>query len=490
MFKKLFIAILLAGFSFTTFSQNVEGVNARIDAMAGSGLTSDLGWAMETPCQIANFPDQFQGSIYCTPIPGIGGAYGLVIGVKSIGEHFRLGVAINERNKMSGAFYEFGCNYLMTNSTYFHLDGTDNAERWPMYPHIMACIKFNDDNNLGLGFFAEGQTFGLNVKTKVKYLTNAATNDSATYKIVNDAPDRKLTVYGGAIGGWIKAGPIHLRPTLKFGLPKLSGEETIDAATSLTQSLKQFPLAGGGNMVVENSKITWSSPNGLMLSGGLLGWTMLGDLELDVGLWYTDRRFQFEKSEVVDTHTISADGSVDNVSYGTMVSTKSVDIKSNSFDWFFGCRPSFSDNLYFAPEYDGGVGWDTSKDPNSEADTSFNTTYHNFRLGIEKSIPDFWICDNLWLRTGVVAYWFRRIRTITTKNGVTFKKRMPWTSKLWGAEHGQRQAKVAAGIGLEKGRGKIDVSVDFLNWKGTGVIAGPSAAIATISVDFGKNKEF
>jgi hypothetical protein len=115
--------------------------------------------------------------------------------------------------------------------------------------------------------------------------------------------------------------------------------------------------------------------------------------------------------------------------------------------------------------------------------------YHNFRLGIEKTSKNGRIFDEFSWRIGMVAYWFKEIRKIKNYPGIpNSDESKAWKSYLWGSDYPYKQAKITAGVGLKKGRASLDVSVDFLKWKGIGIFAGPAVGLATLSVDFGKAK--
>ena len=148
--------------------------------------------------------------------------------------------------------------------------------------------------------------------------------------------------------------------------------------------------------------------------------------------------------------------------------------------------------MYFSPEYNGGIGWYTANDPDLPPDTTFLFMYHNFRLGIEKCIDDFWWFDRLALRCGMAGQWNKQWRYVDNFDNVTgtSNESIPWKSFFWGSDFTKKEAKVSGGFGVSRGRGTFDISCDFLKWQRTGVLTGPSAAMATITVDFSRKKEF
>ena len=76
MFKKVLAAIAVLGIFYSAMGQNVEGVNARLDAMAGNGVVGDIGWTIGKPSALYAFPDQVQASALIIEIEGMGKTYG------------------------------------------------------------------------------------------------------------------------------------------------------------------------------------------------------------------------------------------------------------------------------------------------------------------------------------------------------------------------------------------------------------------------------
>lgn len=484
MVKKLFAILLLTGFCFAVFSQNVEGINARIDGMGGSGMTADLGWSVGHPCQIGKFPNQFQGTIYTTPIPDIGETFGAIIAVLAFGDIVRLGFTFNERIHMPYGFYKDGGFYLEAK----HINGDNAADKFAMVPSLSLCFQFNSDFSLGIGGYFEGQGYDVTEDNVFRYAP-ASGGDSITVNWAHNEIKKKIRVYGVVIDGWFAIGGLHVRPEFTYGFPAIQGQETGNYITKLERSLQANPAAAGATFDGIEEDITWSSPNTRLIKTGILMWAANDNFEVDWGVWYQQKSYQFTKDVINDTVTLDATGNRTYNGPARGVEAES-HRNSTSIDYFIGLAPAFADNFTFAPEYDGGFGWGKFKDPDIAADSSFFHMYHNFRLGIEKHIADFWFFDRLTFRSGVVAYWTKEWRYI--ENGgfdgtTTSDENMPWGSFFWGSEFGKKQAKVAGGIGLKKGRGQFDVSVDFLKWK-QGVVSGPPSAMATINIDFGRNK--
>jgi hypothetical protein len=129
------------------FSQNLEGINARIDAMGGIYQHNDLGWTVGRPSLMAAFSDQMEGSIYCTPIPDVGETFGAVIAVKSIGKRVYLGITLNERIVMPYPFYRDGFFFLESWMGYVPSD------RMAQVPRLYLAAAVSDFITIGIGGF-------------------------------------------------------------------------------------------------------------------------------------------------------------------------------------------------------------------------------------------------------------------------------------------------------------------------------------------------
>ena len=63
MLNKLVIATVVLGcFSFSSVAQDVEGINARLDAMAGAGVPSDFGFVIGRPLKCVAWADRVQAT--------------------------------------------------------------------------------------------------------------------------------------------------------------------------------------------------------------------------------------------------------------------------------------------------------------------------------------------------------------------------------------------------------------------------------------------
>lgn len=489
MVKRLGVIVTVLSFSFSAVAQNIEGVNARIDAMGGSGPIDDIGWTISHPASLYAFENQFQGSICISPIPGLGETYGSIIGIAALTKNLFAGITLNDRVMMpagqASGFYTEGCNLIANHQMNGNPpNGDDNAKQFPNLPNVNVCWKINDNLKLGIGAYFEGTSYSLKETEKFGY-TSTAGPDTVLFE--HNQIGKKVRNDGGSIEARITFGGITLYPQFRAGLPRISGTDEKKLLPALQSAL---PGANSTTPIdVADSTYTFSSAQGLYLRTGSHIWTDIGKTLVIGGVFYTNKRYQF--SRVINTNTASLTNGAEPVVNATS-ETLTPDHNWKMFDWWFALVPTFGDGLYFAPEYDGGVGIYRGNGPVSppDQDTTQIFMYHNFRLGIEKINKNSWIFDEFSWRVGMVAYWFKEIRKIKDlpPDISNSNESMPWKSYLWGSDFPYRQAKITAGVGIKKGRAAFDVSVDFLKWKGIGIFAGPAVGLATLTVDFGKAK--
>jgi hypothetical protein len=488
MVKKIVAGIAVLSFSFSAVAQNIEGVNARIDAIGGSGAVDDIGWTITQPASLFKFANQFQGSICVSPIPGLGETYGSIIGITALTSNLFVGITMNDRVLMpagqSTGFYSEGCNLIANTMNQGQPpNGDDNAKQFPNLPTVNVCFKVDDNLAFGLGGFFEGASYSLREIEKFSY-TSTTGPDTVLYE--HNQIGKKVRNDGGRIEARITVSGITLYPQLKVGFPRISGTDEKKLLPALQNKL---PGANSTAPIdVADSTYTFSSKQGLYLKTGSHIWTDIGKTTVLGGVFYTNKRYQFSRASNTNTSTLT-NGSEAVVN--TVDDSLSPDHNWQMFDWWFAFVPSYVDGLYFSPEYDGGVGFYRGNGPVSppDQDTTQIVMYHNFRLGIEKMNRNSWIFDEFTWRVGIVAYWFKEIRKIKDMPGISNSdESKAWKSYLWGSDYPYKQAKITAGVGLKKGRATLDVSVDFLKWKGIGIFAGPAVGLATLGVDFGRRK--
>ena len=485
MLKKFLAVIAVLSLSFSAVAQNIEGVNARLDGMAGSGPSDDIGWTIKHPASIFNYPNHYQGTICLMDIPGIGKTYGAIIGIVQFSEVFYAGVVLNNRIVMGGGFYDKGAHFLNAQ----HIDGADNAKGFPNIPAVNFCLKLSDNFQLGLGGYFEGAAYDLDDDKKLPYAT-ATGMDTVFYSFDHD--NKRLRNMGVNVEARFKVGGWTIYPQVIVGFPQMMGSETAD---TLDQVIAKYTSANNATapFACANLENTYSSKEGLYLRGGSYFWGDIGNTFWLAGALYENARHQFVRNTKRDSATVDIDGSlVNDTTISWDFDTSQSDHNDQWIHYFLSFVPSFSDNLYFAPEYDGGIGWYKANDPDLPPDTTFFMIYHSFRLGIESFIDDFWWFDKLGLRCGMSAQWNKEWRHVEHFDDVTgtSDESMPWKSFFWGSDFTKKEAKITGGFGVTKGRATFDISCDFLKWQGQSVLTGPAAAMASMTVDFSRKKEF
>jgi len=485
MLKKLLTIVGVSALCFSAAAQNIEGVNARLDAIAGSGPSDDIGWTIKHPASIYAYPNTWQGTICLMPLPGIDRTFGAIIGIVKFSELFYAGVTLNNRLEMPASFYSEGALIMKPNQ----IDGEDYAKGFPNLPQVNLCFKFSDNFKLGLGGIFEGASYSYKATKKLPYATASG---SDTIKYTEEHGKKTVRNVGFNVEARVTLGSLTWYPQFIMEFPTIGGEETYNTLTEAKAKLAQINASGPLPAPVSDLSLTWESKQGKLMRGASYFWTDIGNTFWITGIIYTNKRYQFNKNTDILTQTLNADGSVATTDRDETYDSLPSDRNNNMIDFFIGCIPSFSDNLYFAPEYDGGIGIFKAKDPDMPADTNFLSMYHNFRLGIEKVVKSMWIFDEVAFRCGMMAQWNKEWRYVDNFDNLTevSEEAFPMKSFFWGSDFAKKEAKITGGFGFKKSRGTFDISCNFVEWKGQGIIAGPTAAMATLTVDFGRDKEF
>lgn len=480
----------LLAFSFSSYAQNIEGVNARLDGMAGSGATDDIGWTISSPADIYKYPNQAQGTICLMPIPGVGKTYGDIVGIVALSSQFYAGLTLNDRMWMPAGdatgFYADAAklmNVLVSESA-------DGAKGFPNFPQANLCWRINDNFQVGTGGFFENASYSKKMNKQFVYAPAVAGADSiADYD--QEMSDMSIRNNGFILDGRLTFGSITINPYFLKGIPLINGKQTSNLVSGLRTSLQSSNAAAA--IPVTDTNLTFSSKQGELLKAGSNFWFDNGKILLIGGIFYTNKRYQFDKTTVVTSANLNPDGTGAST---TLPSSDLLTVDNNwkMLDWWFAAQPVYADGLYFSPEYDGGYGWFTGEDPALYPKVKYIKIYYNFRLGVEKIRKHVWIFDECALRCGFMAQWNKELRTVYNPDNTTntTEESPPWSSFFWGADFNNKHAKITGGLGLKIGRGSFDVSVDFLDWGGasggSGTFSGPPAALATLGVDFGKSK--
>ncbi len=491
MIKKVFVLIAVLSITSSVYAQNVEGVNARIDAMGGAGVPSDIGWTIGKPSALYAFPDQVQASALIIKVEGRGQTYGSIIAIKSIGDHFLIGTTLNGRRAMSGDFYKKAIKFGEFSDN-FSSDQTQLGMFFPVYPELNFCIRPNENLSIGIGGYFEHSLFENERARNIVYnyendnnetVENLTNFDSTVYK--------KYSGVGLIADARIWFGKFKINPEFKIFMPKLDGRVEInlndkfDTSHNVTQKISVENL--------DDKTITTDLKNNLFLRGGSKFSGTIGETFWILGLWYKTERFEMKRTINIKGTTLDYNdtGGVNYNSSNTLWTWKH---EKTSYSWWLGCQPSYSDNLIICPEYSGNVMvYDKKTPPGASTDSSLVRITHKIRLGAEMSLKGFWVFKEFLPRMGFNYYLTKDIKKSSNSfNGVDSTSEflnLPFSSNnSFGLSDDGSGAKITAGFGLKGNRGSFDLSLDVLQWETTG-ITGPGAAIATFGLNFGKRRE-
>lgn len=489
MFKKVLAAIAVLGVFYSTMGQNIEGVNARLDAMGGCGVIGDIGWTIGKPSSLYGYADQVQASALIITIEGMGKTYGSIIAIKSIGEHFFIGMTMNGRKAMSGRFYSKAIEYGDFGENFNFL--TQSGLYFPVYPHLNINIKPSDNLSIGVGGYFEHSKHDEEIMKNFVYNYENTNGDTVENLMNYDSTKfKQYTGIGIIADARIWFGGFKLNPEFKIFIPKLDGKVTRNQGEKFN---KNHNVTQADTIVdIEDNAKTTDLTKNMFLRAGLKFSGTIAETFWIIGLWYRTERFEIERN--ITSYSTIMDYNTPYVTSTISTSSKFHAHKKTRYDWWIGAQPSFSDNLIICPEYSGFVQtYEITPSSGFSEDTTTVRIKHKFRLGAEQSVKDFWIFKELLLRMGFNYYLTRDYWK--NKNGLnaidsTFENvYWPYSSNndLDLTDDG-KGAKVTAGFGLKGKRGTFDLSFDILNWSNTG-ITGPGAAIATCGLYFGRKKE-
>lgn len=440
MIKRLFVSLCIIASISTTDAQNIEGVNARLDGMGGSGLPDDIGWTIGNPRAIVSFPDIVQASAIVSEIDGSGSVFGRMVLIKAIGDHFLFGLTANNNRIIWGNFYTEAENILESGAY---------REKIVDIPHLNLCYRFNDNYALGIGVFSE-------MYRRNKTLKDTTMLDSITVVTIDSSRTEKMVNYGGTIDAKITAGPVTIAPIFTLGKP------------TVTTAIE----SKGTNRYTHE----YTFKDNLFYRFGTMVWGEIGRVWWITGGWFRQENYQLTFDHAID--------------YG--------EHRDRFIDWFAGFTPAFHDNLFLGPEYDGGVAILTTEHTHSTVpdsafvknDSTFYYWYHTFRLGMEKSLRDVWFFNILTVRAGMVYKIDKEIRYYRSTDGTVYREREIY--EIWENYYNELKEndgmKLTLGLGVTKGRATFDVSAELLEWKGAGFFSGPTASMATLTVDISNRK--
>ena len=484
MFKKVLAALAVLGVFYSAMGQNVEGVNARLDAMGGCGVIGDIGWTIGKPSSLYGYADQVQASALIIDIEGMGTTFGSIIAIKSIGEHFFVGATMNGRRAMSGSFYTKAITFGNFTENFGSM--SQLGMFFPVYPEINFCLRPNDNLSIGLGGYFEYSKFN-DDKTKNMVYNYENTNLDTVNNLMNydSTVSRKYYGIGIVADARIWFGSFKINPEFKIFMPNLDGRietnsnDNFDTTHNVTESMNVVSL--------DDHTVTTSLKNNLFLRVGAKFSNTFNETFWILGLWYKTERFEM-------TRTTNINGTILDYDIQNAYSSSTTDStwlhNKTSYDWWLGCQPKFSDNLTICPEYSGFVMVSTkTPPPGATQDSTLIRVKHKFRLGMEMSVKGFWIFEEFLPRMGFNYYLTRDLYDNMNDDSSSENTYLPYSSNNdFDLADDGKGAKITAGFGLKGKRGTFDLSLDVLSWKTTG-LSGPGAAIATFGLDFGRKKE-
>lgn len=257
----ILLFILCVFFFSNAFSQNIEGVNARLDAMAGSAAADDLGWTMRHPASIFKFPNHFQGSVGIKFMPEHLGidtkqkTYGNIIGVIQINEFLYFGATYNNKlvvDDLNDSFYIYAGEFLD-----FPIP-KDSLPFLPLVhiPQVNLCFKFNDNIQLGIGGYFEGTAFDYIYEKKLPYAPAVGTVQDTIFYTAKRHDNKRIRNNGFNVELRLNFGNLTIYPQVMAGFPKIKGGESYD---TLDQARAQFAKSNAAApLTCSNLEHTWS----------------------------------------------------------------------------------------------------------------------------------------------------------------------------------------------------------------------------------------
>ncbi len=444
--KILFISLMVCAFFSANHAQNIEGVNARIDGMAGAGIPDDIGWCFFQGRNFKKYPDYIQGNAIIKPYWGTKETFGGIIVLKSLGENIVAGMSANNNLLMGGDFYFRGFSFMEASGD-FGLTPEDMVNTsLPSFPQVGLSVKVADNINIGGVFFGEG----IQKNTEYKIV------DSSVTPLVTDSiRSRKYTHLGFSLDANMMFGKIGFAPRVRLGFPKIKGE---DKATT---------VAG------ETHTADYSSEDGLYMQLGTAAWFVGLKYPIVGGIYFIQQKYKFLRE--------------DNTS-GVKTSLESQPFKTNVVFFFCGTEIHFGDGFMFTPELDlefVNLHLDGLENTTSLQDSLKTYNTYTIRIGMEKRSKRLRFLDYITPRCGLVYKYGQSLLKVTDGLGME-DKTVNFVETNNDKFYQNRGMKVAAGLGITKGRLTLDVSSDLMAWSGT-IITGPKAAMLSLTIDIARN---
>jgi hypothetical protein len=498
MFKKLFIASVFLGcFSLSSVAQDVEGVNARLDAMGGAGVPSDYGFVINRPLKCVAWADRVQATGIMKEITGLETRFGSVIATKSIfKDRFAIGLTFNDRTEMQGDFYgKYADAPYYANVIYFEKENV-MLEKFPNYPRLLMGFKVNDNFTFGLGSIIEHSTYDLLIEREEKHALTTGIPPDTLSMVVDSMVDYKYFGIGGLLDFKIKfPNSIAINPEFKVFVPKFEGTTSSDAMNKINDNpnLAVLDTFTNTDWALKSTDIK----DNIVIKAGSKIMATINDVFVIAGLWYETKRFNYERKLTQNSAILGPGVDTTIGSSGTINGGENI-FKRDQILFWGGFEHTIFDGLYFTPDYVGKWTRSTVTHPSAQdtsvknnGDTTITVREHKFRLGVEKECKGFWVIKNFVPRMGLTYTHIRVSKDILNSrlNGLNTNEiqNSPVSTnfKLLGDQ--DPGLKLSMGFGLEGKYATLDLSADVLKWK-NGLILGPQAALVTMTV-FGSGRK-
>ncbi len=436
MVKKMLSLIAVAA---TVFSASAQ--NARVDAMGGCEITPDISRILSYPADINKYPDQMQGTVYSGP------SFGPVLGVKAIGDMFRVGISIPmlkhsianidmtidpTSGEISYDTTFSGSRSSVLRSDFYGdaLDALDNnaslagqlPDAFPHIPHLLFGVNL-DPVTIGLDFFIE-MTRYKNEGTSVSGAQKTETTNKA-----------KISNVGGILSADIDLGGFTISPLVGIGTPSVSGLVEVKTDTTIRNEIKK--------------------ESGIFLTvGGEVG-LGVSDFNLIAGFFFTNESYQLNIYNVIQN-----------------------EMKNRFIDTYLGFTTEVN-SLFLVAQYGLGLEIGENIDINDTTGTNYKDKEftHSFRFGLERPISGVWIFDELIPRAGLTYILLGESSSSENSGGET-------SESSTNNANSANQAQLTTGIGLAKGIAAVDINVVLGSWDGA--LTGPSVIEGTLTLNFGK----
>lgn len=436
MVKKVLSSIAVAAIVFSASAQN-----ARVDAMGGCQIIPDISRILSYPADMNKYSDQMQGTVYSGP------SFGPVLGIKAIGDMFRVGISFPMLNHAieniemtidpstgdityDTTFSGSGSSVLRSDFFGDALNAIDNdpflADQlpyaFPHIPHLLFGVNL-DPVTIGLDFFIE--------MTRYK---NESMSKSGGQKS-DTTSEAKISNIGGILSANLEISSLTISPLIGIGIPNVSGLEELKGATDTTYEIRK--------------------ESGIFLTVGTEVGFGLNDFNLIGGFFFTNESYQL------------------NI-YGTLLS----EMKNRFIDAYLGFTTEVN-SLFLVAQYGLtiGIGENIDTDDSTGTDYKDKDFSHSFRFGLERPISGVWIFDELIPRAGLAYILSGESSSSVNSGGDT-------DESSTNNPNNANQAQLTTGIGLAKGIAAVDINVVLGSWDGA--LTGPSVIEGTLTLNFGK----